>query len=64
MEIGKLIRKARRDLEWSQAELAKRAGVSVPTVVRTEAGIEPRLSTVLALLGVLGLRLDVKPNET
>ena len=64
MEIGKLIRKARRDLEWSQAELAKRAGVCVPTVVRLEGGVDPRLSTVLALLGALGLRLDVKPNET
>lgn len=63
MEIGKLIRKARRDLEWSQAELAKRAGVSVPTVARVEGGIDPRLSTLLVLLGVLGLRLDVKPNE-
>ena len=64
MEIGKLIRKARRDLEWSQAELAKRSGVSVPTVVRVEAGVDPRLFTLLALLGALGLRLDVKPNET
>jgi transcriptional regulator with XRE-family HTH domain len=38
------IRAARGLLGWSQSELASRAGVSVPTVKRVEAGTGPRVS--------------------
>jgi transcriptional regulator with XRE-family HTH domain len=38
------IRAARGLLGWSQSELARRAGLSLPTVKRVEAGSGPRVS--------------------
>jgi transcriptional regulator with XRE-family HTH domain len=38
------IRAARGLLGWSQSELAKHAGLSLPTVKRVEAGTGPRVS--------------------
>jgi transcriptional regulator with XRE-family HTH domain len=38
------MRAARGLLGWSQAELAKRAGLSLPTVKRVETGAGPRVS--------------------
>ena len=38
------IRAARGLLGWSQSELAKRAGLSLPTVKRVESGAGPRVS--------------------
>ena len=38
------MRAARGLLGWSQSELAKRAGLSLPTVKRVEAGSGPRVS--------------------
>lgn len=38
------IRAARGLLGWSQSELARRAGLSLPTVKRVEAGAGPRVS--------------------
>jgi DNA-binding XRE family transcriptional regulator len=38
------LRAARGLLGWSQSDLAKRAGLSLPTVKRVEAGTGPRVS--------------------
>ena len=38
------MRAARGLLGWSQSELAKQAGLSLPTVKRVEAGAGPRVS--------------------
>jgi transcriptional regulator with XRE-family HTH domain len=38
------IRAARGLLGWSQSDLAKEAGMSLPTVKRVEAGMGPRVS--------------------
>ena len=38
------LRAARGLLGWSQSELAARAGLSLPTVKRVEAGTGPRVS--------------------
>jgi len=38
------LRAARGLLGWSQTELAERAGLSLPTVKRVEAGAGPRVS--------------------
>ena len=44
------IRAARGLLNWSQAELAERAGVSKQSITRIEKGImDPRFSTMTAL---------------
>jgi transcriptional regulator with XRE-family HTH domain len=39
-----LLRAARGLLGWSQSQLAVRAGLSLPTVKRVEAGTGPRVS--------------------
>lgn len=36
--LGRIIRQGRRDKDWSQEELAAKAGVSAPTVKRYETG--------------------------
>ena len=55
---------ARKALDLTQAELAKRAGLSRMTVQRTEAGdIDPRLSTLLEMARVLGMGLMMVPND-
>jgi len=38
------LRAARGLLGWSQSKLAARAGLSLPTVKRVEAGVGPRVS--------------------
>jgi predicted transcriptional regulator len=38
------LRAARGLLGWSQTKLAQRAGMSLPTVKRLEAGVGPRVS--------------------
>jgi transcriptional regulator with XRE-family HTH domain len=38
------VRAARGLVGWSQSELARRAGLSLPTVKRVEAGSGPRVS--------------------
>jgi transcriptional regulator with XRE-family HTH domain len=53
--LGAAIRAGRSALNWSQADLAERAGVSMPTVARIEATlISPKMHT----LGKLFLALE------
>ena len=44
------IRAARGALHWTQADLAEKSGISVPTIARLEKDPNPVMSTVLALL--------------
>lgn len=49
----------RRAVGWTQAELAQRAGVRAATISEIEAGkIDPRLSTLRAIAGALGLGIE------
>lgn len=53
------IEEARRARGWSQAELAKRAGISQQAVQRYESGErEPRVSSVIAMASALGVTLS------
>lgn len=57
------MRDARRQQGLTQAELARRAGVSLPTVQNIEGGrANPSLSTLDGVLDALGLRLRVEPR--
>ncbi len=59
-EIGREVRRARNALRLTQARLAARAGVSLPTVQNVEAGrANPAHSTLCRLLGPLGLSLEL-----
>jgi transcriptional regulator with XRE-family HTH domain len=60
LELGGRIARQRIELGITQAEAARRAGVSKRTIERLEAGGDIQLTTLVRLLGVLGLaeRLD------
>lgn len=52
--LGAAIRAGRSALNWSQADLAERAGVSMPTVARIEATlISPKVHTLGKLFAAL-----------
>ena len=54
-ELGRRLRRHRLDRNWTQARLAREAGVSVPTVQRLEAGASVALSSLLGVLRQLEL---------
>lgn len=53
-EIGRRIRELRLQQNLGQVELATRAHLSPTTVKNTERGRDPRLSTIVRILRVLG----------
>lgn len=59
-QLGGRLRDARLRREMTQADLAARVGVSVPTLAKLENG-EPStsLATMLRVLSVLGLSDDI-----
>lgn len=59
-QLGERLRKARMRREMTQADLAARVGVSVPTLAKLENG-EPStsLATMLRVLAALGLGDDI-----
>src|SRR5215208_211525 len=59
MDISEIIRSRRAALGLSQAELAKKAGVSLRQLARYEAGDQqPVLSAAVALADALGISMD------
>jgi HTH-type transcriptional regulator/antitoxin HipB len=66
-DLAAAVRGRRLSLGFSQAELARRAGVSRPWLSKVEAGKPTaELSLIIRLLDVLGLglRLDVRDSKT
>jgi transcriptional regulator with XRE-family HTH domain len=56
MEIGKRVRKARKQALLTQGELAALAGVGITTIVRVERGqVDPHPHTVKLLARALGV---------
>jgi transcriptional regulator with XRE-family HTH domain len=63
LDLGTLVRDRRREIGWSQTELARRIGTSrswVSEVENGKAGVEAGLA--LKALLALGLVLDVRPR--
>ena len=62
-ETGLVIAAARRQARLTQLELAKRAGVSRPTIVLLENGraTEIGYSKLVRILAVLGLEFRLQP---
>lgn len=54
-EIGHRLGRRRIELELTQADLAREAGVGKRTVERIEAGESTQLSTLVRIMRVLGL---------
>lgn len=59
-ELGEAIRHLRRARGWTQADLARIAGVSRPALIRLERGESVRVSTLMDVLTFLGARLRVE----
>lgn len=57
--VGQRLRETRRRRNWSQTELAFKAGVSRPTIARIEAGHRVQMSTLLQVAAVLDLQVTV-----
>lgn len=61
MQLGDKIRVLREQHGWSQAELARRAGLKQPAVARLEVGgAEPRFDTLARLGAALDTELVVE----
>jgi DNA-binding XRE family transcriptional regulator len=59
MRVGKIIRKRRRDLDLSQADLAKKIGVSKNNVCAWERGkYSPSGESLLKIMELLSLKLE------
>lgn len=61
--IAARLRAARIEQGLTQAELAKRAGVSRPTVARVEAGEDVSTATLEKIAGALRLRVELHGEE-
>jgi y4mF family transcriptional regulator len=63
-ELGQRIKERRRRLGITQADLARLASCSKPSVIAAENGKPTlRLDKLMAILQVLGLRLSVEDRE-
>lgn len=52
--FGAFCRAARAVLGWSQAELAKRSGMAVPSIARIETGVvNPRHDSITTIIQVI-----------
>lgn len=62
MKAGKIIRDARKERGWSQAELAQRVGVSQPAIMKIEKGETTKSKHFPKIAQVLNLELaDLDP---
>ncbi len=63
LEIGKTIKKLRKERGYSQEELAKMANISRPTLSKLENGLLAKVSlaTFLNILRILGHDIQIVP---
>lgn len=63
-QIGTVVRRARKHLTLSQAQLGKKAGVRQGTVSLLETGnADIKLETLLAVLAALDLEIQIAPRS-
>lgn len=60
-ELGRQLLERRKTLGLNKSELAQRAGKVREVVYRLEAGEDSTVSSLLAVLGALGLALRLEP---
>lgn len=59
-QIGTIIQRARKKRDWTQMQLAERAGLRQATISMIESGEKPaKLETILAVLAALDLELRI-----
>lgn len=54
-ELGKRIKQHRISLNITQADLAKKCGISASTEIRIESGVDSKISNYIKILIALGL---------
>ena len=63
-DLGEAIRRRRRDLAWSQAELAERAGVGRPWISEVEGGKRTaEIGRVIAVMEALGASVWIRDRS-
>jgi HTH-type transcriptional regulator/antitoxin HipB len=63
-QIGNGVRRARKALGWSQAELGNRAGLRQETISLIETGNPAaRIDTILAVIAALDLEFRLAPRS-
>jgi len=60
VELGNRIREARKAKNWSQHDLANRAGVSRPTIARIESGTNVSTVRLAKITEALGLEIRLE----
>lgn len=62
--LGAALRQARRELDWTQAELSARSGIARPQISAIEsARADVKASTLLKLLRTLDCELSIHPVD-
>ncbi len=61
--FGTAVRAARKELGWSQTELARHAGVSRPTIARIERGKDGHTTVLDKVAAALGLSVSIQPEQ-
>lgn len=63
-QIGTIIQRARKKRNWTQMQLAERAGLRQATISTIESGQRPaKLDSILAVLAALDLELRVSERS-
>lgn len=63
MDLGQVIRAARKARGWSQADLAEQAGLSRPTIARAEIGQDISTATLSKIASALQLTVELGPTD-
>lgn len=63
-QIGNIIARARKSLNWTQTDLAERAGLRQGTISGIETGDKPaKMDSILAVLAALDLEFTIAPRS-
>ena len=63
-QIGTIIQRARKQRDWTQSDLAERAGLRQGTISVIEKGDKPaKLDSILSVLAALDLELTIAPRS-
>lgn len=59
--LSKILKSRRKQLKWSQEELAVKVGKKRPYISRVENGEDLRILNFIQIANVLGLNFELKP---
>lgn len=59
--LSEILKSRRKQLKWSQEELANKVGKKRPYISRVENGEDVRISNFIQIANVLGLNFELKP---